>query len=243
MVKRLSALALTLAALILVGCGGSSSTLSTDPRILFINASPDAGTVDFKLDDVNSKTALVFSQTDSQFARIEFRGEDVQGWDVSLHQNSNGAEIDREAIVFGQDTDNIVIAHGLLNFGTEQLKRLRFSNFTANLQKPNGNRAKLIIFHAAERATGLDTPQVTFKTPGDNAQFVASPIGPGESTTLNTDSGTLNFEARRTGTDGILGSGSQTLNPGGVYLVLIAGLENDPTRPISINFIELPGTL
>lgn len=244
MIKRVSTLALGLVALTLCGCGGSSgNSVSSKPEVLFLNASADAPNLSFRLDDGNFATNLAYLGTPGALREIDFRSPAVDGWDVSLHLATTGAEIDRAAIVFNQFTENIVVAHGLQNFGTEPLKRLRFSTFTIDRSRPNGNRAKLIIFHAAERSVGLDTTQITFKTPGDNALFSASPIGAGQSTVLNTDSGNLTFEARNTGTQGNFTTGSQTLAPGGVYLVLIAGLENDPTRPISINFFQLPSTL
>ncbi|MFM9874648.1 MAG: hypothetical protein ACKVQS_14425 [Fimbriimonadaceae bacterium] len=245
MVKRLSLLAIFASLLLVGGCGGGGAASNTKPHVLFINASADAGAVDFRLDDSAQATNLAYAVTNATFSDIDFRGPDVDGWDVSLHLNADGSEIDREAIIFGQDVNNIIIAHGIKNYGLEQLKRLRFSNFTADLTRPNGNKAKLIVFHGFELAAGSDTPQVTFKTPGDNALFTTSPINPGATAVLNTDSGSQTFEARRSGTQGIYTTITQNLKAGGVYLVLISGIEGDPTpaNDITIRFIELPSTL
>ncbi len=245
MLKRISVLAIFASLLLVGGCGGGGAASNTKPHVLFINASADAGAVDFRLDDQAQATNLAYAVSPGSFSDIDFHGPDVDGWDVSLHLNSDGSEIDREAIIFGQDVNNIIVAHGLKNFGTDQLKRLRFSNFTADLTRPNGNKAKLFIFHGFELASGSDTPQVTFKTPGDNALFTTSPIDPGTSAVLNTDSGSLTFEARRSGTQGVYATVTQNLTPGGVYLVLISGIENDPVpaNQIAIRFIELPSTL
>jgi hypothetical protein len=245
MVKRLSLLAIFTSLLLVGGCGGGGASSNTKPHVLFINASADAGALDFRLDDDPQATNLSYAVSNGAFSDIDFHGADVDGWDVSLHLNSNGTEIDREAIIFGQDVDNIIVAHGIKNYGTEQLKRLRFSNFAVNLTRPNGNKAKLYVFHGFELATGNDTPQVTFKTPGDNALFTTSAIDPGSFALLNTDSGSLTFEARRSGTQGIYTTVTKNLKAGGVYLVLISGIENDPTpsNDITIRFIELPSKL
>lgn len=245
MVKRLSLLAIFASLLLVGGCGGGGASSNTKPHVLFINASADAGAVDFRLDDDAQATNLSYAVSNGAFADIDYRGPEVDGWDVSLHINASGTEIDREAIIFGQDVDNIIIAHGIRNFGTEQLKRLRFSNFAVDLTRPNGNKAKLIVFHGFELEAGSDTPQVTFKTPGDNALFTTPAIDPGSNSVLNTDSGNLTFEARRSGTQGIYTTVTKNLKAGGVYLVLISGIENDPTpaNDITIRFIELPSKL
>lgn len=245
MVKRLSFTFILASLLLLNGCGGGGSSTSKKPVILFLNASTDSGAVDFRLDDDPEATNLAYAVSNGQFSEIDFKGPEVDGWDVSLHLNSNGTEVERQAIVFNQETDNIVIAHGIRNFGTDQLKRLRFNTFTVDRTIPNGNKAKLIVFHGFELAPGFDTPSVTFKTPGENAQFSTPDIQPGTSSVITTDSGTLTFEARRTGTNGIYTTKTQNLKAGGVYLVLISGVENDPitANQIQIKFIELPGTL
>ena len=245
MVKRLSFSLFLASLLLLSGCGGGGSSVSDKPIVLFMNASTDSGAVDFRLDDSAQATNLAYAVTNATFSEIDFKGPEIDGWDVSLHLNSDGSEIERQALVFERDSDNIIIAHGLKNFGTDQLKRLRFHTFKVDRTIPNGNKAKLIVFHGFELATGFDTPNVTFKTPGDNAQFSTPEISPGTSAVITTDSGTLTFEARRSGTDGVYTTKTQNLKAGGVYLVLISGVQNDPTpaNQIQIRFIELPGTL
>jgi hypothetical protein len=243
MVKRLS-LALIASIALLAGCGGGGGSTAANPELFFINASTDSGAVDFRFDDVARITGLNYTGSSTAFSEIEFKGEDVEGWDVSLHLGT-GDEIERQAIVFGQASDNVVLAHGIRNFAAgDILKKLRFSTFTVDRKRPNGNKAKLIVVHAFELAAGNNTPAVVFKTPGDNALFTTGSIEPGRTNVITTDSGSLTFEARRANTQGIYDTVTQNLAPGAVYIVLISGVENDPVlaNQIKIRFIEIPST-
>lgn len=246
MVKRLCLLAIIGALFLLFGCGGSGGSSDTRPTVLFINASADAGDLDFRLDDSAFATGLAYTVTNASLSAIDYKGPDVDGWDVSLHTNPGNAEIDRQAIVFNRDTDNLVIAHGILNFPAgEPLKRLRFNTFTFDRKSPNGNKAKLIVYHALELGTGLTTPQIVFKSPGQNSLYTTPAIDPGGNAVITVDSGSQTFDVQRQGTDGVFVTVTQNLKAGAVYLVLVSGIDQDPNpdRQAKVTFIELPGKL
>lgn len=243
---KLSALCALGALVFLFGCGGGGSgSPNTDPEIYFINGSADAGDVDFRMDDSPAATSLDYLQSSNDFIRFDYHGPDVEGWDVSLNL-TGGAEIERQAIVFPHDSDALVIAHGMLNYPAGELtKRLRFTAISADRDAITGAKARLIIFHGFEREAGKETPNIDFKNPTDNPLNNAPNIAPGGTSTILVDSGTQDWEVRRTGAFGIFASKTQTLDPGGIYLVLISGVENSatPGDEVTINFIKLTAQL
>lgn len=246
MVKRLSLLAIVALLFMMIGCGGGGGSTDTRPTVLFVNASADAGNLDFRMDDSGFATGLVYAVSAATLSTIDFKGPDVDGWDVSLHTNPGGTEIDRQAIVFNQNTDNLIIAHGIRNYPAgEPLKRLRFNTFTFDRKSPNGNKAKLIIYHGLELGPGLSTPQVVFKSPGQNSLYTTPPIDPGGNAVITVDSGNQTFDVQRQGTDGVFVTVTQSLQAGSVYLVLISGIDQDPTpaNQAKVTFIQLPGKL
>src|SRR5690606_17716868 len=106
---KVSALCALGALLFLVGCGGGGGhNPNVDPEIFFINGSSDAGDVDFRMDDSPASTGLAYLGSINGFLRFDYHGPDVEGWDVSLHL-SGGDEIDRQALVFPYDSDNMII--------------------------------------------------------------------------------------------------------------------------------------
>ena len=247
MTKRFFTWAAIGALFMISGCGGGSTSIDTpEPEIFFVNVSPDAGAVQLRLDDETKFSNVGFLGTSTSFIEVDFKGADVDGYDVSIHeQGGANLELARIAQVFENDTDTVVLVHGLKNFGNEDLKRLRLQNFTVNRTEVNGNRARLIIVHAMERKVGFGTPGIVFKSPGDNAQFQTGTINPGENTVLDVDSGTLPFEVRRAGTEFVYTTSNLTFQPGGVYLVVVTGVEDDPDPAKQIKFtaISLPTVL
>ena len=178
------------------------------------------------------------------FAAFEFKSGD--GWDVSLHLSAGGTEIDRQSLVFPQNSDSMVIAHGIENYSVgEELKRLRFTPISVDRLQPNGNKARLIIFHGFERSLGNSTPAVEFRNPSETPLYNTGSINPGASSTLLVDSGIQDWEIRRAGASGVFASKTQNLLSGRVYLVLLSGIEDDPTpaNQVTINFIEIPSKL
>lgn len=233
-------------ALVLTGCGGGGGTTTPKPEIFFVNASPDAGPVQMRLDDGTSVSNIDYLGRTTGFFEIDFRGPEVEGWDVSIHeQAAPNLELTRIANVFQNNTDNVVLVHGLKNFGGEDLKRFRIANFTVNRRIVNGNRARLIVVHAFENQSGFGTPGMVFKTPGENAQFETGTINAGANATLEVDSGTAVWEVRRAGSEFVYATASLAFDPGGVYLIVVSGLENasDPGKDVRITSISLPTVL
>lgn len=227
----------------MIGCGGGGGGTDTPkPEIFVVNACTDGGALQMRMDDNPFLSSLNYLTRSTDFFAIDFRGPDIDGWDVSVHDNGTGDELTRIAKVFNNDTDNIVLFHGLRNFGTEFDKRLRTTTFTVNRKVLNGNRARLIVVHAMERSTGLATPSIRFKNPGDNPLFATNDIAPGGTGIIEVDSGTQTWDVQRSGTQGVFFSNSLTLDPGKVYLVLVSGVENDPVTANQVKFtaISLP---
>lgn len=232
--------------LTLSACGGGGGGSADNPVIMFVNSSADANGLDFKMNDTVEASNLSFLATTPDFEEFEFKGADVDGWDVSLHLNVDDTEIDRQAIIFPTNSDTLVIAHGIKNFAVgEEIKRLRFTPISANRLQPNGNKARLIIFHGFERSLGNTTPAVEFRNPTETPLNNTGSINPGASATLLVDSGSQDWEIRRAGASGVFATKTQILQSGKVYLVLLSGIEDDPTpsKQVSINFIEIPSTL
>lgn len=246
MLKRFALLVGVTLALCLFGCGGGGSgTSDTDFRIFFLNASPDAGAVDFKMNDEIAENDIPYKGTSSLFLTYEFLEDDTDGYDISIHDGTSDLELVRQAKKFGQDTENIGIAYGIRNFvAGDDLKRFRLALFTVNRTAVNGNRARLVVFHGIERAPGSATPKVIFKNPGSNPQFQTPAIDVGGTAVIEVDSGSQSWEVKRADTDGIFATTTFNLEAGAVYIVVLSGIENDPivgNQP-SINFVKLETT-
>ncbi len=212
-------LVLFAAFLMLSGCGGGGASSIPDPRVRFVNASPDATSLDLMIDD-DLKASQIGFLTQSPVTTVK-AGHHY----LVLNEDGNAFQIDSQVFTFVGDTDNIVLAFGLENFGTENIKRLRLFPFKVNLTAPNGNKSRLIIVHTFMRAPGFETPAIDFQNPGNNPQFSAKNINFGAVTTIDVDSGAQSFEARRTGTENVYASATTTLAPGKVYLAIVGGVE------------------
>lgn len=232
--------------LVVLGCGGGGTAVTEDePLVYFVNASTDAGAIDIKMDDVIAENDLAYKSFSTDFAEFEFKDDDPDGYDVSFHDGTTDAELDRRAFVFSKDTSSVVVAHGIRNFASgEDLKRLRMAAFVVNRQVVNGNRCRLIVFHGLEAGTGLFTPSVVFKNPGSNPQFQTQTINPGTVQVIEVDSGNQSWEVKRSDTEGIFVSTSSLLTPGAVYVVLISGVDGAafPADQPSVTFIKLATT-
>lgn len=234
------------ATLFLSGCGGGGGQSEVDPRVMFLNASADAGALTLRLNDQDRFAGVPYPSATSGFTSVDFEGPNVDGYDVSLHDATTGAEFDRQAIVFNRDTDNVVLAFGVRSFAIgEEIKRLRLKSFTVDRRRPVANKSRLIVVAAYERGPGEMTPAVRFRTPGDTPLFTTNALNPGDTGAILIDSGTQTWLVRRDQTDTDILQQDLTFSAGGVYLVVVSGIEADPATPRRprVTVIPLPTTL
>ena len=227
----------------LIGCGGGGGVDDTNPELYFFNGSSDSLGLDFTMDEVVDTANAPYLGGSNGWKSYEFRGEDVQGYDVAVRANNTGFEFDRLAEVFQRDTSTMVMAIGQRTIAPgEDLKRLRLISFNVNRIRPNGNKCRLIVVHAFNRFTGFSTPAIVVKNPGDIPQYQTGPIDYGTTSLLETDSGTFTFEARRADGEAVYATATENLVAGSVYLVTVTGVESDadPNRRPRITFVSLP---
>lgn len=236
------------AVLAIGGCGGGGGTGSgSDPTVYFVDASTDAGLVDFLLNGLFQETALDYLDTSTDFSAIPYISDASGAYDMIVQENGTGTDLDAENRVFNKDTHSIILAIGLKNFIVgEELKRIRMITFAMNREAPTGNKARLYIVHAFVREVGQATPAIKFQNAGDNPQFFTSNIDFGEAAELTVDSGTMDWWAKRADATGdvVYASATQLLDPASVYLVLVSGVENDPDvdKQPKLTFIKLSTT-
>lgn len=223
--------ACTLTAL-LSGCGGGGGNGSglPDPLIRFVNSSPDSNPLDFFINADNKGPGVVFP---TATAEVSTKKGDK---DISVEDSTNQIEQDAIGVTFNNDAKYIAMTVGLENFGSETAKRLRLTAFQYDKNAPNGSTARLLIMHAYMRDVGFDTPNLDFQGGNvlsydpNNPQFKVSdiPFANAQPSVLEVDSDTaLIFQARRATTENVVASdASHTFDAGGIYLVLITGVEN-----------------
>lgn len=240
---------------LLLGCGGVKSSLSSptnpDPFVLYINASPDVGGLDFYADNdkvvANAPYAPGLPEF-MDFQQLPFREEDGGAWDIAITQVNSPDELDAISPTLSLNTSHIVVAAGLYHFDnsifTEYEKRLTLFEFVVDRRPPNGNRARLIVVHAFMRSPGNLTPPLRFQTPGRNPTFQVNGIIFAGNKSFEVDSGTWTFEAKRDDLpDGaVFATRTATLAPGAIYLVIVSGVEDspDPLQQPKITFIQIP---
>ncbi len=225
-------------ALFVAGCsGGGGGNSLPDPMIRFMNSSPDSNPLTFNYDTTSEATDLTYLQLSSNVTVDD--GDHA----INLVDTVSGDVIDAISSTFNKDTRYLTIAKGLLNYGTENEKRLRLINFTYDKTAPNGTKARLLIIHAFNRAAGFMTPNIDFQNPGNNPLYAVTDISYTEETprTLVVDSDvSLEFDARRASTENVYASATQTFDAGGIYLALITGIEGGTgAQAPSIQFIKL----
>ncbi len=235
-----------LTALLVCGCGGGGGTTGgSDPTIYFINASADAGGVDWLLNGIVRGLNFVYLQSSPNFQTIPYISDANGAYDVITRENSTGNELDAENRVFEKNTHTVMVTMGLKNPAPgESLKRLRTQGFAVDRTAPNGNKARLYVVHAFVREVGQATPSIIFQNAGDNPQFFTGGIQFGNAQMIVVDSGTMDWWAKREDASGdvVYASATTTLDPGSVYVVMVAGIENDPlpANLPSLTFIKIP---
>lgn len=229
-----------------VGCGGNSVTGDAslpDPQVRFFNFSMDSGPVDYYLNEDLKSSTLDYLSSSLDFESVPFI-EDFDGaYDISVFKSGFSVPIDSLNTVLQRDHSVAVCAVGLVDPQGEVDKRLQEILIDIDRKKPVGNKSRLVILHAFCRSLGNDTPVINFQTPGDNPLFKASNISFATTSTLTVDSGQQTFEARRGDASGdqIYASKVVNLQAGGLYLVVVSGVEDstDLARRPRIDFIEM----
>lgn len=222
MTRAIGVLVCFVVGLLAVGCGGSGGNGSLpNPVLRFINASPDSVALDLLIDDKTLASAIAYLGSTPAFASV-----DPGDRDVVMLENGTTLELTAEVQTFVKNKSYLAVALGLENFGTENLKRLRSLVFEVDRTVPNGNKARLFVVHAYNRAAGLDTPNIDFQTPGDNPLFKVPNLSFGSNSAITVDSGVQTFEARRNGTTAVLASGTFTLQAGKLYAAIVTGIED-----------------
>lgn len=234
-----------LAVFVVAGCGGSTvrgEEALPDPTIKFVNASADSGAIEFYLNDELKGANVNYLSASGPFTKVPFKSDLDGGYDLSSRVPGSLDDIDRISNVLERDKHYIGITLGLLNpaEGDEE-KSARIALTEIDRVAPTGDKAHLYVLHAFNRPPGDETPQLNFQTPGDNPQFKLENLDFGGSQDIVVDSGFQTFEARRADVDGenIYASTSITLRSGGIYFVIIGGIQDDGSAPPVIQFIEL----
>ena len=194
--------ALLCAVSLIVGCGGGgggSVTFFPDPKIHYVNGSPDSTALDFMIDDTTEASALPF------LGLAPTVSVSPGDHDVTVEETGTTFQLDSITNTFNSNTDTIICTIGLENYGQaganpEYLKRIKQVLFTADLKAPNGAKSNLIIVQGFNSAPGIETPNVDFTPPGTNPLNPVTNISYGQNKTATIDSGTHEFVVVRTGT-------------------------------------------
>lgn len=202
------------------GGGGSSGSSIPEPTVRYFNIVPDSTALSFSLNQDVKADALPYLGSTPGFAKVKSDSYDAELKDANTNQS-----LWAEVYNLGPDTDYLIVSLGLQNYGADTLKRARLAISSIDLTRPNGNRARLLILNAYNRAPGFDNPGIDFQNPGDNPQFKAAGIQFGTSGNLDVDSGVQTFEVRRESTENVYATSTPNLVAGGVYLVIFTGIE------------------
>ncbi|MCW5940783.1 MAG: DUF4397 domain-containing protein [Fimbriimonadaceae bacterium] len=228
MARSLTAALLVGVLVALMGCGGkSSSSTAPDPLVRFFNGSPDSVALDLLFDDSkDNRTVRIGSAVPYASAGPNFVEVRNGSHDLILKETADPFELWAQVIDAQLDKSYLAVAFGLANYGAEYEKRSRFVTFEVDRTAPNGNKARLYVFHAFNRGTGLDTPAIDFQTPGENPLFRVQDVAYGSPKELTVDSGTHTFQARNKGTEFVYVQRTVTVGAGKIYLVLVSGVED-----------------
>lgn len=220
----------------LVACGGGGGGGGVnDPRIRYVNASPDTDPVTFSLDNNDRATGVAYLDLSPAFQE-----EDQNSYDVAVREDGTTPALDAFTAQFGNENEYLVVCVGLKNFGSEPFKRVRLANLQINLTAPNGNRSRLYVLHAFNREGGLDTPNIDLRNPGDNPQYKVENIAFGSIGMLEIDASTQTFVARRNDSESVYATGTFTFSGGGIYLAIVGGIENATgVQEPQIKFVRL----
>lgn len=232
-------IALGLAIAVIIGCGGGSgggSTSLPDPLVKAINASSDSTALDVVLNETVIANNLGYLQAVAGYSTVAPGDYDVLSMEDGVPETQTA-----EAFVFSSDRSYLVVASGLASVANPDLeKRLRTTIIQVDRNAPNGNKARLVIFHAYNRAVGLQTPNLDFQNPGNTPQFAVKDIGFAGGSIRDIDSGMQTFVARRSETEfEVTPQVTFDFLPGKIYIAIIAGQEDDLNHPPAISIIQI----
>jgi len=227
----------------LSGCGGGGGGfVDSDPRVFFLNASTDAGAVDFLVDDAKKAPGLDFMGKSADWVQLGTLASTTGGYDIAAAPSAGGLEYDRVAqLLAGNSSTVFALVGERTPSDSDPSKILRLVSFTLNRVQPTTGKSRLVIFNAFNRSAGQGTPSIILKNPGDNPQFQSGAINPGESTTLEIDAGTFTWDAKRSDAEAVYATATATVESGKLYLVVVAGTEGDAdaTKQPKITFVPL----
>lgn len=221
--RRIGGIGIGLAILVAFGCGGGGSNVTTvpDPVVRFINASPGSVALDCFVDDTTVATRVPYLGSSADFQTLEARG-----YDVMITENSDLETQTLDFVSFEKDRSHILFAVGLVTPpNTELDKRLRLANVFFDRTRPNGDKARLILIHGYMRSAGNETPNVDFRSPGDNPLVNISNIEFARDRGFLVDAGPQTFELRRSGTESVITTTSFTFEAGKIYAAVFSGVE------------------
>lgn len=216
-----------------VGCGGSGgsgSSSSGAPTIRYFNSVPDSTALDFRLDEAptSSTQSIPYGGSSSSFTSMS-----AAEHDVDFLEHAQTQPLWSEADTFSTGTDYVAVAVGEEGYGSEFLKRPQLVVAPVDRSVPNGSKSRLFIVNGLIEAPGVPTPAIDFANPGQNPQFTtgANPIPPASGAEMVIDSGSEEFIARETGTQGSYVDKTFSFASGGVYLMLVTGIVGSGQAP------------
>lgn len=229
------------AAFTVAGCGGAGTQVVTlpDPVIRFINASPNSAGMDMFLNDTQIGSNVPYLGSNASFAAIEQGDYDVIVQETS---DSTGETQAIEVRQMNRNEDYLGFACGLVTPPNAEFeKRLRCAPNTFNRTRPNGDKARLIIFNGYIGAVGTDSPSIDFQEPGDTPRFQATDIPFGEGRELIVDAAALTLVARRNGTElELTPQNTFTFGGGKIYAAVVSGIEGETgAQAPKITYVEL----
>ncbi|MCC7229158.1 MAG: DUF4397 domain-containing protein [Fimbriimonadaceae bacterium] len=220
----------------LSACGGGGGGQSINkPRLRYVNASPDVNPLSFLIDGSIKTTGIAYLGISPAFV-----DEDAKEYDMAVREDGELSDLDSVVTGFENEKEYLVCVAGLKNFGSEFVKRLRLVTPQIDLTAPNGNKSRIYVFHAFLRSSGLDTPNIDLRNPGDNPQYKVENIAFASTGNLTIDSSTQTFVARRNDSESVYATQTFTFAPGGIYLAIVAGVEGQVgVQAPKIEFIKL----
>lgn len=221
-----------LGALALFGCGGGGGNggggSSPSARVAYVNASPDASSLDFLRNGSTTATAVPYG-TATAFGATD----DGEG-DFSTRATGESELLWSETFAPEASSSALVLAVGLRTPPTddsvppvpETEKRLVLSFGAVDRTAPSSGHARLIVANALVRQGGFPTPAIDFRSPDTIPDVSVTNVAFGELSPQDVDSGVQTVEVRQTGTNQtFVASTDLTLEAGKVYLALVSGYE------------------